>query len=99
MELGLAQGIDQVIFAANRALLPLALECGWEARPLGPPLGDGNDEVTAVAAAITPQGLRKVRDRHGIPDPVIRRVGPMDQAMEGDPARPRLGPSEHAGAP
>lgn len=99
MELGLAKGIDHVIFAANRALLPLALGCGWDAGPLGPAISDGDDEVTAVAAAVTPQGLRKVRDRHGVPDPVILRVGPMDHAIDGAPARPKLGPPEHAGAP
>lgn len=99
MELGLAQGIDQLIFAANRALLPLALECGWDAGPVAPTMGDGHDEVTAVAAAVTLEGLRKVRDLHDVPDPVIRPVAPMDPAMESTPARPKLGPPEHASAP
>lgn len=71
LELALAAGIEQVIFAANRALLPLALTCGWDARTLGPTTSDGDDEVTAVAAAITPEGLRRVRDRHLLPDPII----------------------------
>lgn len=99
MELGLARGINQVIFAANRALLPLALECGWDAGPVGPTLSDGDDEVTAVAAAITPEGLSNVRGRHGVPDPVIQPPGSMDPATEGTATCPKLAPPEHASAP
>jgi N-acyl-L-homoserine lactone synthetase len=72
MEAALLYGMDQVLFAANRALLPLALECGWDARTLGPALRDGEDETTAVVAAITQAGLRAVRRRHGVPAPVTR---------------------------
>ena len=72
MEAALLHGIDQVIFAANRALLPLALDCGWDARTLGPGLRDGEDEVTAVAVRIAPAGLSTVRRRHGVPAPVMR---------------------------
>jgi len=72
METSLVYGIDQVIFAANRALLPLAMTCGWEARILGSTSRDGDDDVTAVAAAVTPYGLRLVRERHSVPAPVIR---------------------------
>jgi acyl-homoserine lactone synthase len=72
METALVYGVDQVIFAANRALLPLALRSGWEARTLGPTLRDDNDEVTAAAALITPDGLRCVRERHHVPVPVVR---------------------------
>lgn len=72
METALLYGIDQVIFAANRALLPLALRSGWQARTLGPTLRDDNDEVTAAAALITPDGLRRVRERHDLPVPVMR---------------------------
>ena len=72
MEAALLYGIDQVIFAANRALLPLALDCGWDARTLGPALRDQEDEVTAVAAKITRAGLRTIRRRHGVPTPVMR---------------------------
>jgi len=72
METSLLYGIDQVIFAANRALLPLAMTCGWEARLLGPTSRDDNDDVTAVAAAVTPYGLQLVRERHSVPAPVIR---------------------------
>jgi acyl-homoserine lactone synthase len=72
METTLLFGVEQVTFVANAALLPLALECGWKAAPLGPTLPDGNDEVTAVAASITPDGLRAVRSRLGISGPVTR---------------------------
>lgn len=72
METALVYGIDQVVFVANRALLPLALGCGWDARLLGATLRDAHDEMTAVIAAITPEGLRRVRVRYGVPAPVIR---------------------------
>lgn len=71
-ETALLCGIDQVIFAANRALLPHALNCGWEARTLGESLRTGDDHVTAVAADISTEGLRHVRERHGVPVPVLR---------------------------
>ena len=77
METALVYGIDQVVFVANRALLPLAIGCGWDARALGATLRDANDEMTAVVAAITPEGLRRVRTRYEVPAPVIRfPVGP-----------------------
>ena len=72
METALVHGIEQVVFVANRALLPLAIGCGWDARVLGATLRDGSDEITAVIAAITPDGLRRVRERHSVPAPVIR---------------------------
>lgn len=72
METALDQGVSQIIFAANRALLPLAMECGWNARAVGPTLSDGEDEVTAVVAEITSQGLQRVRSRHGVPESVVR---------------------------
>ena len=99
MELGLARGIDEVIFAANRALLPLALGCGWEARAIASTMADGNDEVTAVAALLTQQGLRNVRDRHGLPDPVIRAPDATDPAIEPVPVRPTQAPPTYATAP
>lgn len=99
MELGLSRDIDEVIFAANRALLPLTLECGWDARAIGPTLSDGNDEVTAVAARITQDGLRRVRRRHGVPDPVIRHLDAMDRAAASAPALPQVGTAAHASAP
>ena len=99
MELGLAQGIEQAIFAANRALLPLALACGWEARIVAPTMSDGDDEVTAVAAAVTPHGLRNVRARHDIPDPVVRAADAMNRDSASDPVRSRLNSSARASAP
>ena len=72
METALVYGIDQVVFVANRALLPLAIGCGWDARVLGATLPDANDEMTAVIAAITPEGLRRIRSRYEVPAPVIR---------------------------
>jgi acyl-homoserine lactone synthase len=71
METSLKRSADQLIFAANRALLPLALECGWEARAVGPTMTDGSDEVTAVVATITSDGLRNVRERHGLSEQVV----------------------------
>lgn len=72
LETALQHAIDQVIFAANRALLPLVLDCGWEATTVGPAMSDGDDEATAVVATVTPDGLRIVRDRHGLADRVIQ---------------------------
>ena len=72
MEAALLYGIDEVIFIANRALLPLALQCGWDARTLGPALYEREDEVTAVAARVTPEGLSTVRRRHAVSAPVTR---------------------------
>ncbi len=99
MELGLAQSIEQVIFAANRALLPLVLECGWNARMVGPTLSDGNDEVTAVAAAITPDGLRNVRSRHRIAGPVIRILDALGTTPEVAPGCQMPAMAGHASAP
>ena len=72
METALLFGVDEITFEANSALLPLVLDCGWDARTLGPTLCDGDDEVTAVAAVITPQGLRCVRQRHRVAASVTR---------------------------
>jgi acyl-homoserine lactone synthase len=72
METALLYGVEKVTFVANAALLPLALQCGWSAVRLGPTLPDGNDEITAVAASITPEGLRATRGRLGIHGPVTR---------------------------
>lgn len=95
MELALARGIGQVIFVANRALLPLALECGWSARVVGPTLPDGADEMTAVVAQISAEGLRTVRDRHGISGSVIQLrtdVGAGNAAPA--PGGPRVPPDQ-----
>lgn len=72
METALVYGIDQVVFVANRALLPLTMGCGWDARALGVTLPDAGDEITAVIAAITPAGLCRVRERYSVPAPAIR---------------------------
>lgn len=72
METALLYGVEKVTFVANAALLPLAMQCGWSAVRLGPTLPDGKDEITAVAASITPEGLRATRSRLGIHGPVTR---------------------------
>lgn len=72
METALLFGIGQVTFAANAALLPLAMSCGWHTRTLGPTLPDGGDQVTAVAATIDVEGLLNIRRRFGIAGPVTR---------------------------
>lgn len=71
-ETALLFGVEQITFVANAALLPLMLNCGWAATVLGPTLQDGADEMTAVAASVTPEGLREIRRRFGIPGPVTR---------------------------
>ena len=77
MEIALLFDIEQVTFTANRALLPAALSCGWEARRLGPTLPDGTDEVTAVGVHITQAGLRRVKQRLQLAGPVIRLHAPV----------------------
>lgn len=72
METALLHAVEKVTFVANAALLPLALDCGWQCARLGPTLPDGDDEITAVAASITPDGLRSVRRRLGVDAPVTR---------------------------
>ncbi|MDA5193686.1 acyl-homoserine-lactone synthase [Govanella unica] len=81
LEVGLLFGLDQVTFVAARALLPLTLDAGWDVRVLGRSRPDGDDEITAVAAEITPDGLKTVRDRHGIPGPVTRFRMMPDRAV------------------
>jgi acyl-homoserine lactone synthase len=73
-ETALLFGIERVTFQSNAALLPLVLDCGWSAQPLGPSLPDGDDQITAVTASITADGLRNVRQRFGVPRPVTRFV-------------------------
>ena len=72
LETGLARSIDRVIFVAGSALLPLALDAGWDARLLGPPSHDGGDRITAVAAEITQAGLAAVRRRYALEGCIIR---------------------------
>jgi len=73
-ETALLFGIERVTFQSNAALLPLVLDCGWSAEPLGPSLPDGDDQITAVTASMTPDGLRNVRQRFGVPRPVTRFI-------------------------
>lgn len=73
-ETALLFGIEHVTFQSNAALLPLVLDCGWCAEPLGPSLPDGDDQITAVTASMTPAGLRNVRQRFGVPRPVTRFI-------------------------
>lgn len=98
METALAHGVDRVIFAANRALLPLALHCGWEAAIVGPTQQDGDDEFTAVAACMTAQGLRNVRERHGVPAPITVEAHARTE-RDTTSALPRRPPPSHASAP
>lgn len=70
MEAALLYGIQEVIFSTDRALLPLALNCGWDARALDPILRSEMNEVTAVAVEVTAAGLSAVRGRHGVPAPM-----------------------------
>ena len=77
METSLLFGIDQAVFTANAALLPLALRAGWQAWCLGPTLPDGSDSVTAIAVEITLDGLRTLRSRFGIDGPVTRFIAPV----------------------
>jgi acyl-homoserine lactone synthase len=72
METALVYGIEQVVFVASRALLPLTMACGWDARALGASVREAGDEITAVIAAITPAGLRRARERFNVPAPAIR---------------------------
>lgn len=87
IETALLYGVDEVIFAANSALLPLALKCGWEARSLGMSAGSHGHEATAVAAAITTAGLRRMRQLHGIPAPIIRIATTASHATDNVDAR------------
>lgn len=77
METSLLFGVEQVLFVANAALLPRAMTCGWDAEVLGPTLKLGDEEITAVTARITPEGLRTVRSRFGFDSPVTRFLTPM----------------------
>ena len=72
METALACEVEHVTYSANSSLLPLALTCGWDAKCLGPTLPDGDDELTAVSAAVTTEGLRNVRRRFDIHDVVMQ---------------------------
>jgi len=72
MEAALLFGVDEVTFVTGSALLPLAIDCGWDTRILGPTVRGDEGEITAVSASITTEGLRRVRQRLGIDAPVSR---------------------------
>jgi N-acyl-L-homoserine lactone synthetase len=87
LETALLFDIERLTFVANRALRPLALNCGWDAVSLGSTQPDRHDEVTAIAASVTRAGLRRVRQRFGISGPVIRFFPASLPANTGTPAR------------
>jgi len=72
METALLFGVEQVTFVASAALAPLAADAGWRARALGRAHGRGRARVTAFAAEIDVDGLRRVRERNGIRMPLTR---------------------------
>lgn len=74
MEAGLLFGIEQISFVASGALRPVALAAGWSAHPLGPMQRLHNDRITACIADVEPQGLRRVRERHGLRSPLLRYI-------------------------
>lgn len=76
METALLFGIEEVVFTANAALLPLVLRAGWRARRLGRTVRDGSDSISAVAVDINLAGLRALRSRFGIDGPVTRFLEP-----------------------
>jgi N-acyl-L-homoserine lactone synthetase len=76
METALLFGIEEVVFTANAALLPLVLRAGWQARRLGRTVRDGSDSISAVAVDINLAGLRALRSRFGIDGPVTRFLEP-----------------------
>lgn len=77
METALLHDVSRVIFTANTALLPLALECGWSATRLGPTLPDGTDSITAIGVDIESKGLRTLRRRFNVASPITRFVSPL----------------------
>ncbi len=72
METALLFGVEQVTFVASAALAPLALDVGWRAVALGPTLACGRDAVTAIAASIDAEGLRRVRAKNRLAAPLTR---------------------------
>lgn len=87
IETALAHNVKQVTYSANSTLLPLAMACGWDARALGPTLPDGEDELTAIIADITEQGLHRVRSRYGIAGPITQLAASMTGSKSASPER------------
>ncbi len=77
METALLHDVEQIIFTANTALLPLAMRAGWRARTLGPCFVDGRDTMTAVGVDVELSGLRAMRRRFCIQSPITRFVSPF----------------------
>lgn len=72
IEAALLFGVDQITFVAGGALKPVALAAGWAAKPLGPTIKSRGDRLTACVADATPDGLRRVREKHGLLQPLVR---------------------------
>ncbi len=79
METALLFGVEHVTFVASAALAPLARRAGWTVAALGPEKRVGREKLTAMAAAIDAEGLRRVRACNGIGGP-LTRFAPGDLA-------------------
>jgi N-acyl-L-homoserine lactone synthetase len=79
METALIFGIEKVSFVASAGLAPLAMKVGWTIRPLGPPQGQGREQLRAFLAEIDAKGLREVRLRNNLIGP-LTRYAPADFA-------------------
>lgn len=60
----------KVPVVADQEIDAYAPNCGWEANILGESLRDGEDQVTAIAADVSTEGLWEVRQRYGVLIPV-----------------------------
>ena len=80
LEAGLLFGIEQITFVAGGALRPVALAAGWDAHPLGPTVRRGRERLTACAATVSSEGLKRVREKHGLSYPLIRYAPMRDAA-------------------
>ena len=76
LETGLLFGIERVTFVAGLALARQALSVGWTASPLGPTVRQGRDRITAIAAEIDVEGLRRVRVKNGLGVLPLTRFSP-----------------------
>jgi len=77
IEAALLFGVNHITFVAGGALRPVALKAGWEARALGPIMRRNGDRIAACIAEATPDGLRRVRAQHGLPQPLTRYAAPI----------------------
>lgn len=74
METALIFGVERVTYVADAALAPQARRAGWDVAPLGRPHGAGRARLQAFVAEIDAAGLRRVRTRFDIGQPLIRFV-------------------------